>query len=129
MSPAAQDLQNGTILVVVPSHTASESNDGRPLARVAALLAKDSDRYIPMVDSLIRTKTVQEKKSGGARSIDVDLDSMRVANPSALKNRTIVVLDDVSTSGGTLSAARQLIRRAGAKRVAAVALGGTVKDY
>ena len=76
------DLQNGTILVVVPSHTASESNDGRPLARVAALLAKDSDRYIPMVDSLIRTKTVQEKKSGGARSIDVDLDSMRVATTS-----------------------------------------------
>lgn len=122
-------LRDGTVLAVVPGHMARASNEGDPLARVVALLARQDGRYVPMVDSLIRTETVEKKTLGGSRGVGVDLRSMKVTNPAALRNRTVVILDDVSTTGGTLSAARQLVERAGAKRTAAIALGRTVRYY
>ena len=122
-------LSDGTILAVVPSHTEGASNGGSPLARVAVLLASQDERYIPMVDCLIRTETVPKKTHGGARDVVVDLRSIVVTDPAAVRNKTVVILDDVSTSGGTLYAARQLVERAGARKVAAVAVGRTVRYY
>lgn len=122
-------LSDGTILAVVPSHVEGASNGRSPLARVAVLLASQDDRYIPMVDCLIRTETVPKKTHGGARDVVVDLRSIAVTDRSALRNKTVVILDDVSTSGGTLYAARQLVEQAGARKVAAVAVGRTVRYY
>lgn len=122
-------LPDGTVLAVVPSHATSASNKGSPLARVAALLARQDSRYVPMVDSLIRTETVEKKTHGGSRDVEVDIRSIKVTNPSVLRSKTVVILDDVSTTGGTLSAARLLVERVGAERVAAVALGRTVRYY
>ena len=108
-------LRDGTVLAIVPGHTARASNEGDPLARVVALLARQDGRYVPMVDSLIRTETVEKKTRGGSRDVGVDLRSMRVTHPSALRNKTVVILDDVSTTGGTLSAA-PAARRTGRRR-------------
>ena len=65
-------LPNGTVLAVVPSLTESASNEGTPGARVAALLARQDGRYVPMVDSLIRTETVEKKTRGGSRDVGVN---------------------------------------------------------
>ena len=123
------DLPSGTILVVVPGHEARESNEGRPLARVARALEATDDRYNASVNTLIRVKTVPKKTSGGDRDITVELNSIRVDNPSGLKGQLVVVLDDTCTTGGSLKAARLRIEAAGAKRVAAVAIGRTVKYF
>ena len=123
------DLPAGTILVIVPGHEALESNEGRALARAAHALAKLDDRYIASVDSLIRIKTVPKKTDGGSRDIEVDLSSVVVKNSSKLKGNVVVVLDDTMTTGNSLAAARQLLERAGANRIAAVAIGRTVKYF
>ena len=122
-------LSDGAILAVVPSQIAGASNGGSPLARVAVLLASQDDRCIPMVDCLLRTATVPKKTHGGARDVVVDLRSIAVTDPSALRDKIVVILDDVSTSGGTLYAARRLVERADARKVAAVAVGRTVRYY
>ena len=121
------ELPSGTVLVVVPGHEARESNEGRPLARVAHTLAESDDRYIASVDSLTRVRTVLKKTQGGNRSTTVELNSIRVNNPTSLEGSLVVVLDDTSTTGGSLKAARLRLEDAGAKKVAAVALGRTVK--
>ena len=109
-------LPRGTILVVVPGHEARQSNAGCSLARVAVQLGAEDDRYIPRVDSLLRSSTVAKKSQGGARDPNIE-------------HGTVVILDDVVSSGGSMTAARQLVTRAGARSVAAVALGRTVRYF
>jgi predicted amidophosphoribosyltransferase len=125
----ALNLPNGTVLVIVPGHEANDSNDGRALARAAQALAKMDKRYVASVDSLIRMKTVPKKTDGGSRDISVDLKSITVKNPSSLKGATVVVLDDTATTGGSLTAARKILKEAGAKKIAAVAIARTVKYF
>jgi hypothetical protein len=135
---AAEDFKNGldqlalpkgVVLVILPGHEAKDSNEGRALARAARALAEMDDRYVVSVDSLIRIKTVPKKTDGGSRDIAIDLNSITVTNPSTLRGATVVVLDDTATTGGSLSAARRLLEDAGARRVAAVAIGRTVKYF
>jgi predicted amidophosphoribosyltransferase len=123
------DLPDGTVLVIVPGHEALESNKKRALARAAHALAKLDKRYVASADSLIRTKTVPKKTDTGIRDVNVDLNSITVTNPAELKGKIVVALDDTTTTGGSLTAARQLLERAGAKRVAAIAIGRTVKYF
>jgi len=125
----ALDLPTGTILVIVPGHEANRSNVGRPLARAAQALVEMDKRYVASVDTLIRTQTVAKKTGGGSRDSAVDLDSITVTNSSKLKGATVVVLDDTATTGGSLKAARQLLKAAGAGMIAAVAIGRTVKYF
>jgi hypothetical protein len=123
------NLPRGTVLVVVPGHEARDSNEGRPLALAAHALALADDRYAACVDALVRCRTIPKLATGGVRSVHQQRQSMSVRNPSSLKGATVLVLDDTVTTGNSLTAARQLLREAGAGRVAAVGLGRTVKYF
>lgn len=125
----ALDPPKGTIIVIVPGHEAKNSNEGRPLARAAQALAALDKRYVASVDTLIRTRTVPKKAAGGSRDRSVDLNSITVMSSGKLKGATVVVLDDTATTGGSLMAARELLKAAGAKKIAAVAIGRTVKYF
>jgi predicted amidophosphoribosyltransferase len=122
------ELPQGTILVIVPGHEASRSNEGRPLARVAHALAAADTRYLARVESLVRTAAIPKLTVSGDRSVRRHLTSMRVNNPSDLRRATVLLLDDTVTTGRSMEAARILLSEAGA-RVAAVALGRTVKYF
>jgi len=50
----------------------------------------------------------------GAQAI---YDSLEVVDPAAVAGRTIVVVDDVFTTGNTLNAVARRLREAGAKKV------------
>ena len=63
----------------------------------------------------------------GDRDVQIHVRSMTVRQPPSLRGATVVILDDTATTGHSVDAARQLITQAGTKRVAAVALGRTVK--
>lgn len=125
----ALQLPRSTILVVVPGHEERNSNEDRPLARVVRALSKCDDRYVPMVDALIRTRTILRRSTSGDRSFVATVRSMRVTDAASLKRAVVVVLDDTVTTGKSVAAARWLLLEAGATRVAAVALARTVKYF
>jgi predicted amidophosphoribosyltransferase len=122
------NLPVGTVIAIVPGHEAIASNEGRPLARAAQALASADKRYVTEIDTLIRTTTVPKKTAGGSRNISIDLNSITV-NAANVAGAIVVVLDDTATTGGSLMAARQLLEAAGAAKIAAVAIGRTVKYY
>jgi len=49
-------------------------------------------------------------------------NSMYISDPEKIKNRCVILLDDVTTSGVTLAEARRVLKSAGAKKVLCVAL-------
>ncbi len=62
------------------------------------------------------TKSQVEIKDRGKRLENLK-NAFSVKNPELVKNKVILVVDDVSTTGATILEARRALRRAGAKEV------------
>lgn len=119
-------LPRPTVIGVIPGHLAKPSNAGTPLARVAEALADRDKRLGLAVDLVTRTKDITKLASGGNRSIAVHLDSMRISPNVRLSGATVVLIDDVATTGNSIEAARRLLRAKGARQIAGIALCQTV---
>ena len=49
-------------------------------------------------------------------------DSMKILNPSAVLDRFVVLIDDVTTTGATFAEARCALKAAGAKKIICIAV-------
>ena len=117
-------LPLGTLVAIIPGHRARSSNAGTPLARLAELLTSRDPKLTAVVDALVRYREIAKLAAGGDRSAGTQVGSMRVES-SLVCGAVIVVLDDIVSSGHSMTAARELLSRAGAARVACVAIART----
>lgn len=70
--------------------------------------------------SLIRVRdTGSQTKLGRAARVTNMADAFEVKDASSVKGKIILLIDDVATTGSTLEACAQALRKAGAKRVVA----------
>lgn len=118
-----EEICSGVAICVVPSHSPQSVESG--VIQLARKLAAH-DR-IDMTDYLIRTKEIEKLATGGNRNIDVHLNSIEVDPRISITGEVILVVDDVTTSGNSLYACRDILLRNGASRVALLALGQTVR--
>ncbi len=82
----------------------------------------------PIIDGtrvIKRIHKLQPKHLGGSRDYYKEKESMQVSNPDMIKNRIVLLLDDVTTTGTSLWAGRRLLLNAGAEDVVLFALGKT----
>jgi len=111
-------------IAVVPSSDPAEGMSGiHELAK--ALVATGR---IDATECLVRFAKIEKLARGGDRSIEGHLNSVRVEQPELIQGREVSLLDDVTTSGNSLGACRQLLLKAGAKRVKCMALGRTTRS-
>ena len=108
-------------VAIVPSHDPAKTTSG--LRTLGEMLAA-SDR-IDAASCLVRTMKIDKLATGGDRSIQVHLNSIVVQNVQLIQGRDVVLLDDITTSGNSLEACRQLLMKAGAARVQKLALAKT----
>jgi ComF family protein len=92
----------------------------------SALLAAHAARelHAPLVTTALARRidtAPQVKLSGTERHANLAA-AMVVVSPAAVRGRVLVVVDDVSTTGATLSACRNALFAAGAQRVIGVVL-------
>ena len=84
-----------------------------------------------VVHCLITRKYETPKKHSadyGMRTYKKDLDSYKMRNDIDIKDKNIIVFDDVTTSGSSLVAARMFLQSHGANKVVCIALGKTVEN-
>jgi predicted amidophosphoribosyltransferase len=118
-----EEICKDVSICVVPSHKEGTCNDSG-IAELARRLAKNG--RIDKVDLLLRTKTIDKLAYGGSRDIRVQLESININPSMTVEGDVILIVDDVTTSGASLEACREILLQNGAKRVAMLALGQSV---
>lgn len=90
------------------------------LARELALLGGE---FALTPDALRKTRhTESQVETASRRERLKNLRGSFSADPAAVRGRNIILLDDVITTGATLSEARRALREAGAKKILCVAV-------
>jgi len=109
----------------VPSHKKKTQSSAM---QSLLLEIKSHFGFTNTVNYLQRTKTVDKATSGGERSLKVHKDSISVTEPESVKGKKVILFDDVTTTGYSLQACKDLLLEAGASEVYMIALSKTAGD-
>lgn len=116
----ADILATADYLVPVPLHRwrllKRRYNQANLLA--AALSVRTGTRLLPMALRRVRATESQGRKTNAQRADNVrGVFAVRDADVPALHDKHVVLIDDVMTSGATVTACAKILREAGARRV------------
>jgi ComF family protein len=127
----AEILTGNSLIVPVPLHwrrlAERRFNQAALLAR--ALAVASGRDWSP--DALIRARNTKTQEGRDREARFRNLDSAIRVNPrraAQITGRTIVLVDDVMTSGATFSSAAQACHAAGAQQVFVIALARVARD-
>ena len=128
MQPLIGGLPGDTLLVPVPLHRTRLWRRG---FNQSAIVARELSRRtgVPIaVDALRRTRATPPLKGLSMRQRRRTVAGAFRANSSAeLRGRTVVLVDDVLTTGSTANACARVLKRAGAARVELVSWARVVR--
>ncbi len=116
-------LDASPVLVPVPLHKARWHDRGFNQAELIARAAsKYFERKLAIApEALVRRReTISQVGLSREERIENMRDAFRVADPKAVRGRNVLVVDDVMTTGTTLSECARVLKAAGAERVWAV---------
>lgn len=130
MAQAAAGLgTKADIIVPVPLHRARL---WRRRYNQSALLARAAGRrmQIPFcLDALVRLRATPAQKGLGRRQRRENVrNAFTVRRPEAVRGKTVLLVDDVFTSGATLDECAKALRAAGASDVCVLALARVTRD-
>jgi ComF family protein len=112
------------VLVPVPLHPSRLRARGFNQAVLLARVLARSRGLALHVDALVRTRATagQPGLAAGARRENLS-GAFRVRTPASLRDRTVVLVDDVLTTGATADACARALAAAGAARVDVYVVG------
>jgi ComF family protein len=119
------DLLRGvTAVAPVPLHPSRERQRGYNQARLLAAPLADMLAVPLLTDGVVRAQRTppQVGSSGDARRRNLTARAFRVDEPDRVRGRGILLVDDVFTTGATVSACASALRQAGAAKIVSVTL-------
>jgi ComF family protein len=130
MRRAGGAIPDDAVIVPVPAHRwrlwRRGFNQAALLARQLAL----QGRHHLAVDALERIKPTPMTKGLSRRQRQKNVaGAFRVARPDAVHGRHVVLVDDVMTTGATVSACAVKLKRAGARHVEVLTFARTLRDW
>ena len=109
-------------ICVVPSSNADNTMTGMTLLRER--LARNG--RIDKVHFIVRERSIEKLATGGDRSKRIHMDSLGTLTGVDVLNDVILLMDDVTTTGNSLYACKEILLAAGAKNVEMFALGKAI---
>jgi phosphoribosylpyrophosphate synthetase len=115
-------LKSDIAIAVVPPHTAYQAF--WPTRTLARQLAEHG--RVDATSCLVRHTTIKRITFGGPSSRELHRQTIRVENAELVQGRQVLLLDDITKSGASLLACREMLLEAGAAVVQAMALGRVI---
>lgn len=113
------------IIAVIPSHISSEENVSG-ISDIAKKIIENTNMKNG-INLVIRKTTINKKATSMYRpTLNQDIKSLKLNSNVNIKDKKIVILDDVTTHGDSFKAAAYHIYMNGAKQVIPLAMGKTV---
>lgn len=113
------------LFCVVPSHKEGCVSDSllKLVTEIKPVLG-----FSNSINLLERTSTVEKAATGGNRDLQHHFDSIALVDGVNLNGETVFLLDDISSTGNSLKACKEILIENGAGKVIMVSLGQTA-DY
>ncbi len=111
-------------ILVVPPHQTGKDNSG---IKVLAQEIAYKKNLIDATSCLIRHRTIDKLSTGGERSSETHLQSLKVVNTEVIKYKKLLLFDDVLTTGNSVKSCQKLLISAGAKIVKSFVLAKTTR--
>ena len=117
------------LLVPVPLHKSKRRERGFNQSDLIVRAAvKRLPRYFELAPVLKRQRHTRSQVGLTRQERIANLrDAFRVTDPARVKGRTVIVVDDVMTTGSTVSECARVLKQAGAERVWAATVARTLK--
>ncbi len=122
--PLAEKLKdNGTaaavdIIVPVPMHRSAKRERGFNQAElIAAVIGKELNIPVAADCAVKLRKTAAQKELDRIHRMNNLRNAFRIVRPELVKGKTVLVVDDVCTTGSTLAELAGILRKAGAVRI------------
>ena len=118
VTPHLSSFETDTLVIPIPAHEKRKKMRGY---NQAELLAHSFSKKVALpMNSEILQKSIntisQTSLSGEERIFNVK-NSFSVIQPQIVKNKKIILVDDITTTGATLSEAARILKEAGALEV------------
>jgi len=112
-------------LIVCCAPSSRKGRWGSGLLKLSELISEQTE-CTAVNDLIIRTEDTEKKSLGGKRNVGNDLLTMRITDPIKCKDKSIVIFDDIITTGTTMKACADLLWGAGAAFVTCIVMGNTI---
>ncbi len=112
------------VICVMPTHAKGTAPSG--IRTIAKRLC--APPIIDGTDVISRVFEIPKKAIGGSRDLQLEIESLTVRNETIVKDRQVLLLDDVTTTGTSLKAGKYQLERAGVALVALHALAKTQRE-
>lgn len=124
MATALGPVAPGAILVPLPATAAHIRQRGYDQA---VLIARQLSRLsgLPMVSVLARSGNRHQLGADRRTRLEQLQFALRVTHPARIKGRSLILIDDVLTTGSSLTAAARALQAAGAARIEALVFAQT----
>lgn len=111
-------IEDNPIIIPIPLHPRRLNWRGFNQAEILAKILSDIIQ-IDNIKLLIRTKFSRPQVEIGEREARLNntRDQFKLISPDKIKNRTIILIDDICTTGATLNEAARILKNNGAKKV------------
>ncbi len=119
-----QLLNKDLYITVIPSSSTDKTNSGLHGIRELANKLITGQHCKDGLTFLQRTEDTQKVATGGDRSIEIHEETIS-ADAQAIHGKTILLMDDVLTTGNSMAAARKKLLDAGAAKVYCLSLAKT----
>ena len=114
------ELAGVNLVIPVPLFTSRQKKRGYNQSELLARAFCQKTGFALDAKSLVRVRdTGSQTKLGRQERVSNMNGAFAVKKPAAVKGKTVLLIDDVATTGSTLEACAQALRSAGAKRVLA----------
>lgn len=114
------ELSEAEVVIPVPLFAAKKRKRGYNQSELLARSFAQGTGLALLTDALLRTRDTRSQTQLGRTARWANMNGAFVCRcPQKIKRKTILLIDDVATTGATLEGCAQALKKAGAKRVLA----------